>query len=228
MKTIEYTCSRCGETYESDWSVEDAMSEYADNGFPPDARKGLICDDCYQPFMAWARKLGLATTAALLLCFAAQASAHCPADCPCVTPAPTATPRPTSTPVATATAGPVTKCPVGTPLLNLGSTITRVIPAGAKLIYCTRVQLAAPPNRIVFAFYETMDQDCGNLRLTVRQLSGAKQTKSSGPMSNGSVQMAKRVGQSEDPERVANGDYLLEFEGFPAACTNYLLSAGAL
>ena len=144
-----------------------------------------------------------------------------------VTPVDGPTPSPSPQPTAQPTSAAAT-CPPGTPKLNLGTSLTRVIPPGARLIYCTQVQLAAPPNRIRFEFYERADQDCGNLRMTVRQLAGAKQTKSSGPASNGAVAFVKRIGQGEDPARVANGDYLVELEGFPTRCTSYEIRAGAL
>lgn len=55
----EYTCERCGRTFASDWSDEEATAEARENfseaelAFP----LAVICDDCYEEFMAWWRKL---------------------------------------------------------------------------------------------------------------------------------------------------------------------------
>jgi len=52
-----FTCARCGETHEKVRSDEEAMAEAealwtAETMAHPQA---VICDDCFQEFMAWAR-----------------------------------------------------------------------------------------------------------------------------------------------------------------------------
>lgn len=173
----------------------------------------------------WIIVAACAGTALVMSCVLAFSHPNCPPGCieaSGPTPAPTAAPSPSPVPTTAA------RCPAGTPKLNLGTSITRVIPAGARLIYCTQVSLPSPPSRLRWEMYENSDQDCGNLRMTVRQLVGAMQVKSTGPGANGSVSFTKRVGQGEDPARVANGDYLVELEGFATHCTSYEIRAGAL
>jgi hypothetical protein len=54
----EYTCALCGETFEKGWSDEEAHAETREKflGFDPEKDCAVICDDCYQAFMAWYSK----------------------------------------------------------------------------------------------------------------------------------------------------------------------------
>ena len=52
----EYTCAVCHETFDSDWTDEEARAEQIANGFdkvPCD----ITCDDCYKKVMAYRAKL---------------------------------------------------------------------------------------------------------------------------------------------------------------------------
>lgn len=49
-----YTCEWCGQTYESEWSEEEAQEEYENNFFPEEregVEKAIVCDDCYKKVM---------------------------------------------------------------------------------------------------------------------------------------------------------------------------------
>ena len=48
-----YTCERCGNTYETEVTDAEAMAEAEANGFLDTGPTAVICDDCYQEFMAW-------------------------------------------------------------------------------------------------------------------------------------------------------------------------------
>lgn len=54
-----FTCDKCGATYESAWTDADARAEQLD-AFGPDMpgeeEPAVLCDACYQAFMAWFRK----------------------------------------------------------------------------------------------------------------------------------------------------------------------------
>jgi len=47
-----YKCAMCGETYEEDWTEEEAIEEL-NNNFPgfDKADCEVVCDDCYKEFM---------------------------------------------------------------------------------------------------------------------------------------------------------------------------------
>lgn len=47
MSAPTYTCAMCGETFETDWSDEEACAEAESNGIDP-KQSGLVCDDCYK------------------------------------------------------------------------------------------------------------------------------------------------------------------------------------
>jgi hypothetical protein len=49
-------CERCGATFESEWSEEEALAEACAN-FAPEwlADTATVCDACYALFMAWYR-----------------------------------------------------------------------------------------------------------------------------------------------------------------------------
>lgn len=51
-KPNTYTCSRCGKTYEKGWSDEEAMADSKDQ-FGEHEDYDVVCDPCYQKFMAW-------------------------------------------------------------------------------------------------------------------------------------------------------------------------------
>jgi nitrate/TMAO reductase-like tetraheme cytochrome c subunit len=53
----EYTCENCHGTFEKAWSDEEALAEAEAHGF--EEPYGVLCDDCHQRFMVWARKHGL-------------------------------------------------------------------------------------------------------------------------------------------------------------------------
>ena len=54
MSEKTYTCAICGETYEYEWSDEEALAEFkAKYGDVPEEERDVICDDCYQPFEKW-------------------------------------------------------------------------------------------------------------------------------------------------------------------------------
>lgn len=51
-----YTCERCGRTFEKVRSDEEALAE-AESLWTPETMtdpQAVICDDCFQEFMAWA------------------------------------------------------------------------------------------------------------------------------------------------------------------------------
>jgi hypothetical protein len=51
----QYTCASCGGVFANCWSDAEAIAEYHANmgEAPPDEPTDLICDDCYQRFIAW-------------------------------------------------------------------------------------------------------------------------------------------------------------------------------
>jgi hypothetical protein len=51
----EFTCARCGGVFEKTRSDAEAIAEYRANmpEVPPDEPTELICEDCYERFMAW-------------------------------------------------------------------------------------------------------------------------------------------------------------------------------
>jgi hypothetical protein len=57
----EYTCDRCGRTFLTDRSAEEALAECERVfGFvPAPDDRAVICDDCNAEFVAWARERGL-------------------------------------------------------------------------------------------------------------------------------------------------------------------------
>lgn len=48
----EYTCDACGETFEKDWTDEEAQEEFECN-FPTHTIRdqAIVCDDCYNTLM---------------------------------------------------------------------------------------------------------------------------------------------------------------------------------
>ena len=42
-----FTCAMCGETFQKEWSDEEAQFEAGENGLSVD-ECGLVCDDCYK------------------------------------------------------------------------------------------------------------------------------------------------------------------------------------
>ena len=57
---MTYRCSACGETFENEWSDEEARNECRDNfGVDPEGLSGgstMVCDDCYKAIMKVADK----------------------------------------------------------------------------------------------------------------------------------------------------------------------------
>jgi hypothetical protein len=51
----EFTCANCGGVFAKRWSDAEAIAEYRANmpEVPPDEPTELICEDCYERFMAW-------------------------------------------------------------------------------------------------------------------------------------------------------------------------------
>lgn len=51
----QYTCASCSGVFNKGWSDTEATTEYRTNmpEVPPDEPTDLVCDDCYQRFMAW-------------------------------------------------------------------------------------------------------------------------------------------------------------------------------
>ena len=50
----EYTCARCGNTYEYEWTDEEALKEMrATYGDLPPEDRAVICDDCFKEFEEW-------------------------------------------------------------------------------------------------------------------------------------------------------------------------------
>jgi hypothetical protein len=51
------TCARCGATFTTEWSDEDALAEARETftSAEVDAPQELICDDCFDEFMNWRR-----------------------------------------------------------------------------------------------------------------------------------------------------------------------------
>jgi DNA-directed RNA polymerase subunit RPC12/RpoP len=53
-----FICARCGGTFDTEWSDDEADAEYKEN-FPEvrgnEARE-VVCDDCYKEFMAWHKR----------------------------------------------------------------------------------------------------------------------------------------------------------------------------
>lgn len=52
-----YTCARCGGSFEKTRSDEEAMAEARQLWTPETMAhpQALICDDCFQEFIAWAK-----------------------------------------------------------------------------------------------------------------------------------------------------------------------------
>ena len=50
-----FTCARCGGIFNKGWSDAEAKAKYRANmpEVPPDEPTDLLCDPCYQRFMAW-------------------------------------------------------------------------------------------------------------------------------------------------------------------------------
>ena len=50
----EFTCARCGETFEKAWTDEEAATERKQN-WPgwKEEDCDVICDDCHKVFMKW-------------------------------------------------------------------------------------------------------------------------------------------------------------------------------
>jgi len=51
MKSNEYTCAYCNNTYEKGWSDEEALKEAVEVNFEKDEYHepmAMICDDCYK------------------------------------------------------------------------------------------------------------------------------------------------------------------------------------
>jgi len=53
VTTSTYTCARCGHTYETEVTDEEAMAEAEANGFLDTGPIAVVCDDCYHEFMGW-------------------------------------------------------------------------------------------------------------------------------------------------------------------------------
>ena len=48
-----FTCDHCANTYECDWTDEEAREEARQNGWDPDTvATAIICNDCYNELMA--------------------------------------------------------------------------------------------------------------------------------------------------------------------------------
>lgn len=47
---MEYKCARCGETFETEWTDEEAKVEAKNNGFNIEDCD-VVCDDCYKEIM---------------------------------------------------------------------------------------------------------------------------------------------------------------------------------
>lgn len=52
-----YTCARCGGTFEKQVSDEDAIAEALSLWTPETLadEQAIVCDPCFEEFMAWAR-----------------------------------------------------------------------------------------------------------------------------------------------------------------------------
>jgi rubredoxin len=48
----QFTCDNCGETYDCEWSDEEAQAE-AVSTFGVIDDPAIVCDDCYQKLMGW-------------------------------------------------------------------------------------------------------------------------------------------------------------------------------
>ena len=50
-----FTCKVCGYTGPSDWSRQDAEQESRElwGEVPPPGEEALVCDPCFEKFMAW-------------------------------------------------------------------------------------------------------------------------------------------------------------------------------
>ena len=51
-----YECARCHGVFEKVWSDEEAAAEMEATWQPQPGPLAVICDDCYQQMMAWARR----------------------------------------------------------------------------------------------------------------------------------------------------------------------------
>lgn len=53
-----YMCEACGDEFESDRNDQDAQQEFVDNhgNDCTDDEKAVICEDCYQTYIAWFQK----------------------------------------------------------------------------------------------------------------------------------------------------------------------------
>jgi DNA-directed RNA polymerase subunit RPC12/RpoP len=48
----DYKCSDCGETFDTDWSDEEASLEFSQNFQGYDIRgAAIVCDDCYNKYI---------------------------------------------------------------------------------------------------------------------------------------------------------------------------------
>jgi len=52
-----FKCEACGGTFTKGWTDEEALAESAALGFGGDL--AVICDDCHEQLMAWAKEKGL-------------------------------------------------------------------------------------------------------------------------------------------------------------------------
>ena len=48
MTGREFICARCGETYESGWTEEEALQELKETFNTPVEECAKVCDDCYK------------------------------------------------------------------------------------------------------------------------------------------------------------------------------------
>lgn len=56
----QFTCARCGCTFDNGWSHAEAMAEYTGRFFAAaldDA--AVLCDDCFERFWAWMKANGI-------------------------------------------------------------------------------------------------------------------------------------------------------------------------
>lgn len=157
-------------------------------------------------------------------------------ECDDGNPNPTPTPGPTPPGGATPTPGGGSgACPDGylsAPLGGGWGLAGVSIPSGKVMKFCAQLEppVIPPgvvPSRVTFSFYDESDRDCGALVMSVQQMSGAQQVKSStSPLSNGAIHFTKRVGRTDDPSRVAQGLYIVTLTGHPTSCSRYLITWG--
>lgn len=49
MAEVTYTCARCGKSFESDWTDEEAQAEAAEKFDAEELEDAaVVCDDCYK------------------------------------------------------------------------------------------------------------------------------------------------------------------------------------